>query len=90
MIQWNKRAIQKLKLIDSCSYGELWLCELVAEIDEEIELFGGKLYWFFYRSIKKWNAKLRQINNRGLKGRAILSLNGVSGGMTSVNLHPHG
>jgi hypothetical protein len=89
LINWSKRAIQKLKLIDSCSYGELWLCELLAEIDEEIELFGGKLYWFFYRSIKKWNAKLRQINNRGWALKTISSGSGGSG-MTSLPIKEHG
>ena len=87
IVEWrptDKKPPKKLKLIDSCTYGELWECELVAKFYMEIELFGGKLYWFFYRSIKKWNAKLRHIANRGLNSKAIPAVNGVLVVMTSL------
>ena len=73
MINWTKKGIHKLELIDSCSYGELWLCELLANVAEEIELFGGKLYWFF---VNKLQRKLEK-SMRGLEMRLNPRFNGV-------------
>ena len=86
MIIWkpSDRSLRnhKLKLLDSCSYGELWLCELIAQFKTEIShVYGGLITWFFQHSTvrklnrKQWSFYTDKIGvNRVKAARRIVSL----------------
>jgi hypothetical protein len=80
MIKWITRGVKKLTLLDSCSYGELWKCQLLATMRDEIVLFGGFIKWFFIKidTYAKKNRKLAKIKTtRGLGANRKDCTNGV-------------
>lgn len=92
----NNHALRKLKFLSEDDKTQTWKCEYIAygKFDEGkyIEFVPGNglpVTRQFYKTKKKWNAKLRQIKNRGLDIKAIPC---VSGGadMTSKLEYPHG
>lgn len=65
VIQWklsDKKPPKKIRMLDECSHGQLWLCELYAETFSFGALTGGLIKWFFHnptirratKIFKKW------------------------------------
>ena len=85
-IHWNHKAVKKLHQVDVCSFGELWECQLLIEIKEEIELYGGKILWFFFKVFEK---RMRKFSRKWGLGTALNCGSNYVGALSAPTLKPN-
>jgi hypothetical protein len=90
VVQWKPtdRSLRnhKVELLDSCSFGELHRCKLVAENEAgDFKLFGGFINWFFKNPVLRKLFKTQW----GLDADRI-GINGVVHERRIVKTKPHG